>query len=322
MELSSYDLKCKEIQAKVYAAVHGGRQPNSFEPWKQPGKTVLESGEVCLNDLCYSSSCPNSFFDIWYPDEQKRTRPTVIYFHGGGFIFGDKSNGDPLSVSKGTTAKLLEIVKAGYNLVNANYALAPEYRFPYQLNQVDLLIRYLQEHADELGLDMKHVCLSGSSAGADLTEIYGAAVSNADYAMKLGLEPCITPNELRVLAIDEAALDCRSFDEALYTLLLCWLGGTEREYSGKLASLDAKAHIQNTYIPSWINTSNRGIYFIREAIDLAEKLKEIDVDHDVVYFPADAADLDHGYMDLYATNTYAREALDRMLAFIKKQLSD
>ena len=47
----------------------------------------------------------------------------------------DKKSGDPLAANDGNSCKLKEIVKAGYILVNANYALAPDYRFPTQIQQ-------------------------------------------------------------------------------------------------------------------------------------------------------------------------------------------
>ena len=87
-----------------------------------------------------------------------------VYFHGGGFIFGDKSSGDPLAQGEGDKGKMSAIVKAGYALVNADYALSPEYRFPIQLEQVDELMRYLLANADKLGIDMSRVGLSGISA--------------------------------------------------------------------------------------------------------------------------------------------------------------
>ena len=126
------DLKCRLLQKAVYAKLYKGHKPNEWEPWKKPKVTVLESGLVCRNDVKYSDRYPNSFFDLWMPDSSGEKRPTVVYFHGGGFIFGDKSTGDPMSAG-GSADKITEIVKAGYNLVNANYALAPGYRFPVQI---------------------------------------------------------------------------------------------------------------------------------------------------------------------------------------------
>ena len=320
MDLLMIDQKCRDLQKMVYTQYYNGHKPNSFDPWNKPNVKTLDNGLVCHTDICYSKEYPNSFFDVWYPDNTNEKRPVFIYIHGGGFLFGDKTQGDPLSASKAGTSKLAEIVQAGYIVVNADYALAPEYRFPVQIRQLDSLLRYLTEHAEELHLDMTRICLSGSSAGADMTLIYGTCVTNPAYAEKLSIMPVLTPETLKVLAIDEAALDSRAYDRDMYTMLLCWLGDGNEQYQGRHILMNAKEHINNRFIPSWINTSNRGAYFIREATDLAKKLDTIDCDHDLVYFTKDQADLDHGYMDLFSTNKYARQALDRMLAFVGEHI--
>lgn len=316
------DLKCIVIQKAVYAKLYKGHKPNEWKPWKSPGITALGNGLVCHNDIQYSDIYPNSFADIWYPDNSGKKRPTIIYFHGGGFIFGDKTSGDPLAAGGDSSSKLQEMVKAGYNLVNANYALAPKYRFPVQIRQTDELFRYLLAHADELGLDMSRVCLSGGSAGADMTEIYAACVCNPEYADLLGVEPIMTPKNLKVLAIDEAALDASVFDKNMFAMLGCMTGAKNNDPGGDIAIINAKNYIRDQFIPSWINASNepndeKG-FFITEARGLKEKLDEIGVPCDMVFFPG--ANLPHGYMDQVANEPHAKKAFDRMMEFIRQYI--
>lgn len=105
------DFKCRVLQKAVYAKIYKGHKPNEWEPWKKPEKAEMGNGLVCRNDIRYGNSYPNSFMDIWYPDDSGIKRPTIIYFHGGGFIFGDKTTGDPLAAGGGSSGKLMEIVK-------------------------------------------------------------------------------------------------------------------------------------------------------------------------------------------------------------------
>ena len=183
------DLKCTLIQKAVYAKLYKGHKPNEWEPWHTPEVKKTENGMVCRSDVKYGETWPNSFADIWYPDDSGEKRPVVVYFHGGGFIFGNKSAGDPMQTGGGGVGKLEAIVKAGYILVNADYALAPQYRFPVPIRQTDELFRYLIAHEEELHLDMSRVCLSGGSAGANMTEIYAACVCNPDGGALPGLHP-------------------------------------------------------------------------------------------------------------------------------------
>ena len=315
------DLKCRLIQKAVYAKLYKGHRPNEWEPWHTPEVKKLENGMVCRGDVKYGETYPNSFADIWYPDDSREKRPVVVYFHGGGFIFGNKSSGDPMQTGGGGVGKLEAIVKAGYVLVNADYALAPQYRFPVQIRQTDELFRYLIAHQGELHLDLSHVCLSGGSAGANMTVIYAACVCNPEYAALLGVKPVMTMETLKVLAIDEAALDASVFDKNMYAMLGC-ATGAKRNTPEAVAIINAKAYLRDSFIPSWINASNEPNdetgYFITEARGLKKKLDEIGVPNELVFFPG--AKLPHGYMDQMDTEPHAKEAFTRMIDFIKKYI--
>ena len=315
------DLKCTLIQKAVYAKLYKGHRPNEWEPWHAPEVKKLENGMVCRSDVKYGETYPNSFADIWYPDESGEKRPVVVYFHGGGFIFGNKSSGDPMQTGGGGVGKLEAIVKAGYVLVNADYALAPQYRFPVPILQTDELFRYLIAHQEELHLDLSRVCLSGGSAGANMTVIYAACVCNPDYASLLGVKPVMTRESLKVLAIDEAALDASVFDKNMYAMLGC-ATGAKRNTPEAVAIINAKAYLRDSFIPSWINASNEPNdetgYFITEACGLKKKLDEIGIPNELVFFPG--AKLPHGYMDQMASEPHAKEAFERMMNFIQKYI--
>lgn len=315
------DLKCTLIQKAVYAKVYKGHKPNEWEPWNTPEVKTLKNGTVCRSDVKYGETYPNSFADVWYPDGSTEKRPVVVYFHGGGFIFGNKSSGDPMQTGSGGVGKLEAIVKAGFILVNADYALAPQYRFPAQIRQCDELLRYLIAHEEELHLDMNRVCLSGGSAGANMTEIYATCVCNPDYAAELGVAPVMTPENLRVLAIDEAALDAGVFDGKMYAMLGCAVGA-KRNTPEAVKIINAKTYIRDSFIPSWINASNEPNdetgYFITEGRGLKKKLDAIGVPNELVFFPG--AKLPHGYMDRMESDPHASRAFASMMAFIRKYI--
>ncbi len=314
------DMVSKVLQKVIYSKVYKGHKPNEWKPWNTPETIHLDNGKVMFRDVCYGNSYPNSYADIWLPDNSGKKWPVVVYLHGGGFIFGNKSSGDPLSAGEKKQGKLQKIIEEGYALVNADYALAPQYRFPSQIRQLDELFRFLLDNADKYHLDMNRVCLSGGSAGANMTEIYGVCVCDKEYAGLLEVDPVMTSDNLKVLAIDEAALDASVFDRKMYIMLGC-ATGAKRNTPEEVKLINAKTFIKDTFIPSWINASNEGGengFFITEARGLKKILDEKKVDNDMVYFPGE--NLPHGYMDNVGIEKHADEAFNRMMSFIKKHI--
>lgn len=316
------DQKCVPIQKMVFEKLYPGVEVNSFTPRNEPGIHSRESGIVYRNDVCYGTTYPNSFLDIWYPNEDLTVkRPTVFYIHGGGFIFGDKVSGDPLAAGAGRDVDFCaEIASRGYHVVSPNYALAPEYRFPTQIEQMNEMLGFLTEHQDEFGLDMSRIFLGGGSAGAILSEIYGAVLSNPKYAEKLGIVPKIKKEQILGLLIDEAAVSLRHYEENMNAMLGCWLGMDEPSVKKEAEEkLDAAKWIEDTYIPSFINSSNQEIWFLDSAEDLVKALEKNGTDYEFFYCGPELDQLEHGYMQRFASNRYAKECLEHFIAFMKRQ---
>lgn len=175
------DLKCTLIQKAVYAKFHKGHKPNEWEPWHEPEVKKLGNGMICRSDVKYGETWPNSYADIWYPDDSGKKRPVVVYFHGGGFIFGNKSSGDPMQTGGGGVGKLEAIVKAGYILVNADYALAPQYRFPVPIRV---------ENPDHVQNGVKEIQVDGERVGREsaplLTKTILSGRSKASVHVTMG----------------------------------------------------------------------------------------------------------------------------------------
>ncbi|HJA65962.1 MAG TPA: family 78 glycoside hydrolase catalytic domain [Candidatus Mediterraneibacter cottocaccae] len=319
------DLICLPIQKMVFEKVHHGAPVNSFEPRNEPGEHIREDGILYVNDVCYGEKYPNSYLDIWYPDaDRSAKRPTVIYIHGGGFIFGDKVSGDPMAAgTHGEAGFFAEIARHGYNVISPNYALAPDYRFPVQLEQVDEMLRFLTDNQEKYGLDMEHVFLGGGSAGADLTELYGLLLVNPDYARATGVYPTVRKEQITGLLIDEAALSVRHFEVRMNAMLGCWMGKDEPSEDEKTAEImDAAKWIGSEYFPSFVISSNREIFFKDSADDLTAVLEKNGTPFEYFYRGQECGILDHGFLQQYAENQYARECFEKMLAFMERRLQD
>lgn len=316
------DLKCIGLQKMVFKKLNPGKKANSFEPRNTPAEGVRSDGFGIRSDLCYGTKYPNSYFDLWYLEENRdKVCPVVIYFHGGGFIFGDKMVGDPLAVPQDSAENFCTILlRKGYKVVNANYCLAPQYRFPAQLDQVSHLLAHLQEHQEDYGLDMDRVFLSGGSAGADIAECYGAVLTCPEYAKVAETKPTIQAEQVIGLLIDEAALS-PSQDKNLNILTGCMLGVDWKKAPKAIAKYDPTRYIQDRYIPSFINASTEEIAFPDSALALKAVLDRNGTDYDFFMPRPEDGVKKHGYMNNFTTDPCSKACLDTMLSFMERQMA-
>lgn len=314
------DNMCRVFQKMYFDSQFTGQPVNMSEPRTAPGEHLRDDGVLYVNDICYNKDVPNSFLDIYYPNEKKdASLPTVIYIHGGGFIFGDKVSGDPLAKgSGGDTDFCAEIAKRGYNVVSPNYALAPEYRFPVQIRQLDALLAFLCKSRDALFLNTDCIFLGGGSAGACLSEIYGALLCNPAYCKEIGVTPSIQREQIAALLIDESGLVAKNFEEKMNAMFGCWLGeDAPSENEEALRKMEAARWIGDAYLPSYIIASNEDPFFKDSAEALVEALERNHTDYVYYYRGKECDALEHGFLKRYETNKYARECMDGMLAFME-----
>ncbi len=89
-----------------------------------------------------------------------KNTPLYINLHGGGFVMGQPEDDDLFceKVNK----------ELGIHVCNIDYPLAPEYPFPKDKETVYEVIKYITEHAKELGVDCNRMLIGGHSAGANI----------------------------------------------------------------------------------------------------------------------------------------------------------
>jgi acetyl esterase/lipase len=89
-------------------------------------------------------------------------RPLIVYFHGGGFVFGDLRLGDWLCSSVAVTV--------GAVVVSVDYRLAPRHRFPGAVDDCYAALVWAAQNAADLEADGP-MGVMGESAGANLSAV-------------------------------------------------------------------------------------------------------------------------------------------------------
>lgn len=122
---------------------------------------------VC--DIPYTHGCCT---DIYYPEQEAETYPVIVSVHGGGWFYGDKQL---------YSLYTKYLAAQGFAVVNFDYRLAPEHRYPAGFLDVCALMHFVKRHAAEYRLDLGALCMVGDSAGAQLVSQYCVFAASSEY---------------------------------------------------------------------------------------------------------------------------------------------
>ena len=111
--------------------------------------------------------------DVYTPDTMTNPAAAVIYVHGGGWTDGDKASGG--------SREIQELLARGYLVFAINYRLAPEYKFPAQIQDVKCAVRHLRANVAVYNLDPDRIGAWGNSAGGHLVSLLGMTDASADF---------------------------------------------------------------------------------------------------------------------------------------------
>lgn len=116
--------------------------------------------DVRSYDIAGAAGAPEISLRLYRPDvgtEMATTLPVWIYVHGGGMVLGDLASSD--------LAAAQLAADSGCAILSVDYRLAPEHRFPCQVDDCEAAFRWLHDRAEDLRLDPERIGVYGVSAG-------------------------------------------------------------------------------------------------------------------------------------------------------------
>lgn len=121
-------------------------------------------------DIAYGADAEEKF-DLYrgLTVAQGTKSPLILMVHGGGWKRGDKALGAAI------TNKVNYFVPRGYAVISTNYPV-DDIDPQLEVRSLAKAMTYIQQHADELGIDTSHIVLMGHSAGAHLVSLLTADV--------------------------------------------------------------------------------------------------------------------------------------------------
>ncbi|WP_404425587.1 alpha/beta hydrolase [Thalassospira australica] len=97
------------------------------------------------------------------PEGNTDRLPVVVYFHGGGWVLGDKETHDRL---------IREIaVQSNAAVVFVDYERSPEAKYPIAIEQDYAVTKYVAEHSEQLNVDPTRLAIAGDSVGGNMTAV-------------------------------------------------------------------------------------------------------------------------------------------------------
>jgi acetyl esterase/lipase len=128
-------------------------------------KNNFSSAAVTYKNLSYGPD-PNQKMDVYIPAlTDIRATPVAILIHGGGWFAGEKEDFDGIGI--------YEILNnSGYAVINMDYRLAPKYTYPAPLDDIETVIKLLQQKQSEWHLSTGRICLMGRSSGGQIALQY------------------------------------------------------------------------------------------------------------------------------------------------------
>ncbi|MCU1423193.1 MAG: Alpha/beta hydrolase fold-3 domain protein [Microbacteriaceae bacterium] len=150
------------LAIRHHAVLTGGRQP------------IGATRDLPVGDLRGRS---------YTPRDAPAPGPLLVFFHGGGFMYGDLDSHD--------AACRFLAERSGVRVLAVDYRLAPEDPFPAAYDDAVAAYRWALANAASLGADPARIAVGGDSAGGNLAA--GVGLAAAAEGLPLAFQLLIYP---------------------------------------------------------------------------------------------------------------------------------
>lgn len=262
---------------KIYKEPHMALESIYKVPYVR-GLRVTKNLKYCLD--------PNLTLDL-FEKRVPKIRPIFIYFHGGGFISGDKSKREWM---------LKHLASNDYSVINVNYGTSINYPYPNQIQNCALALKWVEENAIKYSLDLNNIAIGGDGAGAFLATQLAILNADREYAKKLD---CVMSNvnikglvllrgvyDLTRVALKAATIHGKSIMKKIAPKLITALDSEDNEESimgineEMFKLLDLTAFVDKKFPSVYISVYDSDSFAYDTSKEFISKL----VEHQVTYW--------------------------------------
>lgn len=153
-----------------------------------PAPAPIQTDYDVMRDVAFTpADWPQKLLADVYVPKGAGPWPGVLLIHGGGWSSGDRAQ------VQGIAERL---AKRGFVTFNTTYRLAPQHLFPAQLEDVQLALRWMQQHAGDYRMQPERIGAFGYSAGAHLAAMLGTMPPAGDAPRVAAVVAGGTPSDL------------------------------------------------------------------------------------------------------------------------------
>lgn len=150
-----------------------------------PGDTAKNKGQTtpdCIerfDDIQYGADPKWNVLDVYRRKDLDGKLPVLIDIHGGGWVYGDKEL---------YQFYCMEMATHGFAVVNFTYGLAPQFKHPSSMIDMNNVVKFVFENAETYGFDTSKIFFAGDSAGAHMACLYADICTDPEYAKNYPFE--------------------------------------------------------------------------------------------------------------------------------------
>lgn len=275
---------------------------------RDAGLTVPE-GLTRHLDIPYGEG-PLQKLDVYCPEGTEKALPTIISIHGGGWFYGSKEL---------YSHYCMDLALRGFTVVNFNYRLAPEHKYPAAIEDCVSVLHWVREHAESYFIDLDNIFTVGDSAGGQLNFQLLTMLTAPAFA---DLFPFRAPEGFRVRA---CGLNCGCYFMPFSRLLSpkrmgeIFVAYMPEDYMSVVPQLKAEKHLDKNFPASFVMTFQHD-YLKFMAPMLHRKLKKAGAES-ILKIYGDRKDKQFGHVfHLRIRHPLAKEVNDAQCAFFREHM--
>lgn len=208
-----------------------------------------------FDDISYGPFGTENLMDIYVRKDVNKSQATIVNIHGGGWVYGNKEIYQFYCMS---------LAMRGFTVVNINYRLAPENRFPAAVEDINQVMTFLEKNGADYFVDKDQLIMVGDSAGGQLVSHYATILTSPEFAELFDLK---LPN----VTVKAVGLNCGEYDgrtRALegHSVFAEYLGYVGKEVpEDVLNKVDALKYMTKDFPPAFIMSAEND--FLRDGVE-------------------------------------------------------